>query len=58
MVGDTKEPRSREKLAELDRRAWNLPRQMLAPVGPVREVWPVSAKATQTPATGEPPAAA
>jgi hypothetical protein len=31
----------REGLLELDRRAWNLPRPPVDPVGRVQEVWPV-----------------
>jgi hypothetical protein len=41
MSPDPKDVAHREQFAELDRQAWNLPRPQLAPVGPVREVWPV-----------------
>ena len=41
MLSDPKHLPDRDKPAELDRHAWNLPSPALAPVGPAREVWPV-----------------
>jgi hypothetical protein len=38
------EPKSQPELqsvVELDREAWNLPSPSVAPVGPVRDAWPV-----------------
>lgn len=42
MHPDPNDMPGRQQVAELDRQAWNLPRPRIAPVGPVREVWPVS----------------
>jgi hypothetical protein len=39
--GASARPPTRDELAELDRKAWNLPGPRPEPVGPVREVWPV-----------------
>jgi hypothetical protein len=57
MLGESKKPRSREELAELDRSAWNVPRPRLEPLGPVREGWPVRQKEQGRPASDERPAA-
>jgi len=40
MTGESKDPLTREELVEVDRMTWSLPWPRLAPVRPVREVWP------------------
>ena len=57
MVDQTKGPPTRDEVAELDRKAWNLP-QPLSPVAPVREVWPVDEEATASERPPERPAGA
>jgi hypothetical protein len=41
MLLESKDQLERERLLELDRRAWNVPSPPVVPAGPVREVWPV-----------------
>jgi hypothetical protein len=41
MLREPEDQLERERLLELDRRAWNLPTPPVVPVGRVREVWPV-----------------
>jgi hypothetical protein len=41
MFSEPSGPPDREKLVELNRRAWNLPSPPAAPAGPARDVWPV-----------------
>jgi hypothetical protein len=41
MLREPKDQLERERLLELDRRAWNLPSPPFVPVGRVSEVWPV-----------------
>lgn len=58
MVEDSKAPQSRDEVAELDRKAWNIP-EPLSPVGPAREAWPVDEAETvaSEPSPERPPAA-
>jgi hypothetical protein len=46
MLVESKDQLERERLLELDRRAWNVPSPSAAPAGPVREVWPVHPSVT------------
>ena len=41
MLMEPQDQLERERLLELDRQAWKLPRPPVVPVGRVRVVWPV-----------------
>ena len=62
MLLEPQDQLERERLLELDPRAWNVPSPPVAPAGPVREVWPVhpsiSARGTNDHLFVEDPAAA
>jgi hypothetical protein len=59
MVGEeSKDSRSRDELAELDRKAWNLPGPPVAPARPVRDARPASDDRKETGEPTDKPAAA